>query len=92
MRSLVISSFCVLGVVGAAAFANADEVADWFGSVVIDGSVDEVQLTVAGHSTQTYDLVLVEKSDGTDLFNITNANGTSKSAVRLRMTRQPLVS
>jgi hypothetical protein len=42
----------------------------------IDGTADEVQLTVQGHSTQTNDILLVEKSDGTDLLNVTNTAGT----------------
>lgn len=42
----------------------------------IDGTADEVQLTVQGHGTQTSDVLLVEKSDGTDLLNVTNVNGT----------------
>jgi len=43
---------------------------------MVDGSADEIQLTVQGHTTQTSDIFLVEKSDGTDLLNVTNANGT----------------
>jgi hypothetical protein len=43
---------------------------------VIDGSADAVQLTVQGHSTQTNDILLAEKSDGTDVLNVTNVNGT----------------
>lgn len=39
----------------------------------IDGSADEVQLLVQGHSTQTNNILLVEKSDGTDLFKVSNA-------------------
>lgn len=42
----------------------------------IDGSADEVQLTVQGNATQTSDILLVEKSDGTDLLNVTNTAGT----------------
>lgn len=43
---------------------------------VIDGTADENQLRVQGHSTQTNDILVVEKSDGTDLLQVTNANGT----------------
>jgi hypothetical protein len=43
----------------------------------IDGSADVIQLTVQGHSTQTSDIFVVEKSDGTDLLDVTNANGTN---------------
>lgn len=39
---------------------------------VIDGSADAVQLTIQGHSTQTSNILLIEKSDGTDLFRFTN--------------------
>jgi hypothetical protein len=42
----------------------------------IDGSSDEIQLTVEGHATQTSDILLVQKSDSTDLLNVTNVNGT----------------
>jgi len=41
--------------------------------LIIDGKADEVQLTVQGHSTQTNNLFLVEKSDGTDLLTIANS-------------------
>lgn len=36
----------------------------------IDGSANEVQLTLQGHSTQSANTFLVEKSDGTDVFSI----------------------
>lgn len=41
--------------------------------VDIDGSGDDEQLHVKGHSTQTNNIVLVEKDDGTDLLAISNA-------------------
>jgi len=40
---------------------------------VIDGSVDENQLRLQGHSSQTSDILVVEKSDGTDLLAVTNS-------------------
>lgn len=43
---------------------------------VIDGSADAIQLRVQGHSTQTNDILVVEKSDGTDLLEVTNTAGT----------------
>ncbi len=43
---------------------------------VIDTAVDEIVLRLIGHSTQTNELLLIEKSDGTDLLNVTNINGT----------------
>lgn len=46
------------------------------GKIIQDGVADSVQISVQGHSTQTNDIFLVEKSDGTDLLNITNVNGT----------------
>lgn len=42
----------------------------------IDGSANEVQLTVQGHSTQTSDIFLVERSGGTDLLQVTDTRGT----------------
>lgn len=44
---------------------------------VIDGSADTSQLTVQGHSTQTSDIFTVEKSDGTNVLEVTNVNGTN---------------
>lgn len=44
------------------------------GAHTITGSADEVQLTITGNATQTSDLFLVEKSDGTDYFHV-EANG-----------------
>ncbi len=43
---------------------------------LIDGQADENQLRLQGHSTQTSDVFVVEKSDGTDLLQVTNVNGT----------------
>lgn len=37
---------------------------------IVDGTADEVQLTVQGHSTQVSDLFVVETSDGTDLLRM----------------------
>lgn len=42
------------------------------GGKTIDGSADEVQLKVQGHSTQTSKPFLVEDSSGNDLFSIAN--------------------
>lgn len=42
----------------------------------IDGSADAVQLIVEGHSTQTSNILAVQKSDTTNLLAVTNANGT----------------
>lgn len=39
---------------------------------VIDGSADAIQLTVQGNATQTSDIGVFEKSDGTDLVRILN--------------------
>ena len=39
----------------------------------VDGTQDAVQLKVQGHSTQTNNLMEVEKSDGTDLLTLSNA-------------------
>lgn len=58
--------------------------ADWaagFGisarTLLLDGTVDEVQLTVQGHSTQTNDIFLIENSIGTDLFLVDNSGNTT---------------
>lgn len=45
-------------------------------ATVVDGSADEIQLRVQGHSTQTTDIFVVEKSGGTDLLQVTENNGT----------------
>lgn len=42
----------------------------------VDGSADAVQMRVQGHSTQTSDILAVEKSDTTLLFEVTNTGGT----------------
>lgn len=46
------------------------------GLFFVDGSQDLIQATIQGHSTQTNDIFVVEKSDGTDLLEVTNVNGT----------------
>jgi len=43
----------------------------------VDGSADEIQMRVQGHSTQTSNIVTVEKSDATILLNVTNTAGTA---------------
>jgi hypothetical protein len=45
---------------------------DLGGRLNIDGNVDQQQLWIQGHSTQTNNIVLVEKSDGTDLVTMNN--------------------
>lgn len=47
---------------------------------VVDGSADENQLRVQGNATQTSDILVVEKSDGTDLFKVSNAAATFATA------------
>lgn len=53
----------------------------------IDGTADEVQLTVQGHSTQTSTIFLAEKSDGTDLLAVTNTDGTKLKGTTLGTAR-----
>jgi hypothetical protein len=43
----------------------------------VDGSADEIQMRVQGHSTQTSNIITVEKSDATVLLNVTNTAGTA---------------
>lgn len=45
---------------------------DLTGLFNIDGRADEVQLWVQAHSTQSSNVVLVEKSDGTDILTVAN--------------------
>jgi hypothetical protein len=45
---------------------------DLGGRLNVDGTADERQLWIQGHSTQTNDILLVEKSDGTDLVTMNN--------------------
>jgi hypothetical protein len=39
-------------------------------SVMVDGAVDTVQLTIQGFTTQTVNALVVEQSDGTDVFEV----------------------
>lgn len=65
--------------------AAGTALANTFGAAqVIDGATDAIQLRVQGHTTQTSDLIVAEKSDGTDVFNLDNAGnavmaGTAKA-------------
>lgn len=45
---------------------------DLTGLFNIDGRADEVQFWAQGHSTQTNPIVLIEKSDGTDILTVAN--------------------
>ena len=51
------------------------------GALMIDGSSDAIQLTVQGHSTQTNDLFVVEKSDGTNYFAVTGSGDIKTDSV-----------
>lgn len=42
----------------------------------IDGTADENQLLIQGHSTQTTDILMVQKSDATILLRVNNTAGT----------------
>lgn len=42
-------------------------------AVAVDGQEDAVQLTVQGNATQTSNPFVVEQSDGTDVFTVSNA-------------------
>ncbi len=44
---------------------------------IVDGSADAIQLTVQGNATQTSNILVVEKSDGTDLLAVSNTAGTA---------------
>jgi len=43
----------------------------------IQSSADEIQLLVTGHSTQTSDSFVIEKSDGTDVFVVEDSGETT---------------
>ena len=45
-------------------------------NLLIDGAADAVQLTVQGYTTQTSGLLVLEQSDGTDKFTVSNAGNT----------------
>ncbi len=60
------------GGAGAPSFSNTTTTGK-----TVDGTADEVQVQVEGHSTQTSDILNVRKSDGTtSLLQVTNVNGT----------------
>lgn len=66
------SDWALSGGTGAPTFSSTTTTAK-----VVDGSADAIQLRVQGHSTQTSDILVVEKSDGTDLLQVTNTAGTA---------------
>lgn len=68
--------YSVLGNFSGALTLSSDVLvgSDLGGRVNIDGSADERQLHVQGHSTQTNEIALFEKSDGTDIFRVTNTH------------------
>lgn len=65
------SDWALSGGTGAPTFSSTTTTAK-----LIDGSADAIQLTVQGNATQTSDILVAEKSDGTDLLEVTNVNGT----------------
>jgi len=58
--------------------------------VGIDGQNDEIQFLVQGFSTQTNDILVVEKSDGTDIFVVDNDNVTIASPAELKGSKHSL--
>ncbi len=47
------------------------------GQIFVDGSSDTIQMLVQGNATQTSEIMVVEKSDGTDVLQVTNTAGTA---------------
>lgn len=58
---------------GATALTGATTFSD---NVIVDGSADEVQLIVQGYTTQTANSLVVEQSDGTDVFTVDDSGNT----------------
>lgn len=46
-------------------------------NVFIDGAADAIQLTAQGYTTQTTNLLTLEQSDGTDVFQVDNSGNTT---------------
>lgn len=44
--------------------------------LTITGAADAIRLKLTGHSTQTTSLMVLEQSDGTDVFTVSNAGNT----------------
>ncbi len=47
----------------------------------IDGDTDQIQFIIQGNATQTTDLAVFEQSDGTDVFNLSNAGNLTAAGV-----------
>lgn len=58
---------------------------------VIDGTVDEIQLRIQGHSTQTAAPFVVEKSDGTDMLAVTQSGGIGLLGINTTTTPDGVV-
>ncbi len=65
------SDWALSGGTGAPTFSSTTTTAK-----MVDGSADAIQLIVQGNGTQTSDILVAEKSDGTDLLEVTNTAGT----------------
>ncbi len=61
------------------------------GATFIDATADAVQLKVQGHSTQTSDIVVIEKSDTTDLFRVSNTQVISEASLLARATTDSIL-
>jgi len=72
MRILVALTIVALIAAGCGLPVAGTQAVTKFWAVMIDGRKDEVQLTVQGHSTQTNSLIVAEKSDGTDVWTVSN--------------------
>jgi len=52
----------------------------------VDGDADQIQCMIQGNATQTSNIFVVEKSDGTDLFAISNTAGVTVGGSSARIT------
>jgi len=54
--------------------------------VAVDGDADEIQFLVQGNVTQTTDLLVLEQSDGTDVYNVSNSGQTTVGGMLIQNT------
>lgn len=73
------TSAWLLGTAGALSFGHTTTVGK-----TIDGTADEVQLLVQGHSTQTNEVFICQNSAATNVFKVEN-DGTTTSATGLKV-------
>ena len=81
----------LVGNLSAPAFVASTGAVTISDNLFVDGQADVEQLVVQGYTTQTSALLVLEQSDGTDVFDVANDGSLSNSATVITVTDNVIV-